>query len=347
MSGSSSSDIAVGLIGFGFAGATFHAPLIEATPGLRITHVASSRPDAVRERLPSVEVGDALGVARHPKVDLVVVAAPNVTHAPLAAAALRAGKHVVVDKPFALDAREGRELAALADSRGRTLSVFHNRRYDSDFLTVRAALARGSLGNIARFVSRIDRFRPEPRDRWRERAEPGSGLLYDLGPHLVDQALVLFGQPDDVYATLATQRRNAVADDAFDLTLRYGSRLIVLGASMLVAGGSPRFAVYGDRGSIVKMLADVQETQLRAGTTPGAPGWGVDPDAALFYDGGTVMARAIAATPGDQRRYYVELRDALLGAGPNPVPPEQAIAVLTVLDAARHSHAERRAIVPE
>lgn len=340
-------DIAVGLLGFGCAGATFHAPLIAATPGLALARVASSRPAAVRAALPDVEVvTDSLAVATDDGIDLVVIATPNATHVPLAAAALRAGKHVVVDKPLSLDLTEARALATLAAEVGRTLCAFQNRRYDSDYLTVLGALEKGTLGSVARFVSRIDRFRPSVRDRWREGDDSGAGLLYDLGPHLVDQAIALFGLPDDVGATLALQRPGARSDDAFELVLRYGARVVALGGSMLAAGGSPRFAVHGQRGSLVKSEPDVQETQLRAGMAPGAPGWGVDPDAAVAFDGATGETRAIAATPGDQRSFYLTMRDAVLGEGDPPISVAQSIGVAGVLDAARRSHAEGRRIVP-
>jgi len=332
-------EIAVGLIGFGYAGATFHAPLLAATPGLAIVRVASSRPEAVRAALPGVAVSaDSHAVATDDAVELVVIATPNATHVPLATAALRARKHVVVEKPFTLALTEARDLATLAADVDRTLCVFGNRRYDSDFLTVRAALEAGELGAVARFVSRIDRYRPVVRDRWREGDGPGAGLLYDLAPHLIDQAVALFGAPDDVRATLARQRPGARSDDAFELELRYGSQLVQLGGSMLTAGGSPRFVVHGDRASLIKAEPDTQETQLRAGMAPGTRGWGVDRDDAVLYDGSSGRIRSIAARPGDQRVFYTTLRDALEGRGETPVPLVQTIGTMAILEAAHRSH---------
>jgi predicted dehydrogenase len=200
---------------------------------------------------------------------------------------------------------------------------------------------------VVLFESRIDRYRPEVRDRWREKPGPGAGLLYDLGPHLIDQALLLFGIPDTVQATLATQRRGGKTDDFFQLVLRYGEMVATLGAGSLVSGGSARFAVHGDRASVVKRKPDIQEDQLRAGMLPGTPGWGLDPDDAVIYSGATGDTRQIKAAPGDQRGYYVALREALLGRAPNPVSPEQGATVMAVIEAAFRSHDEGRRVVPD
>ena len=189
--------IRVGLIGFGSVASTLHVPLLRATAGYRVAAVTTSRPAEVAAALPDVELfDDPAAMARQPHLDLVVIATPNDTHAPLAEMVLRAGRHVVVDKPFALTAAEARRLGDVARTTGRVLSVFQNRRWDSDYLTVREAVRRGLVGRVVACESRYDRFRPEVRDRWRERAGSGSGLLYDLGSHLIDQALLLFGVPD-------------------------------------------------------------------------------------------------------------------------------------------------------
>src|SRR5688500_6393057 len=235
--------IRVGLIGFGFVSKTFHVPLLNATDGYRITVVSSSRPAEVCAVLPEAEVvsGPEILTARS-DVDLVVIATPNETHAPFAEMAMRAGRNVVVDKPFTITVEEARHLAVVAKETGVLLSVFQNRRWDSDFLTIREALGANRLGRIVRFESRIDRFRPDVRDRWREAPGPGAGLLYDLGPHLIDQTLWLFGIPDSVQATLAKQRRGAKTDDFFQLVLRYGEMVATLGAGSLVSGGRVRFA---------------------------------------------------------------------------------------------------------
>src|SRR5438132_5239130 len=273
------STIRVGVIGFGFVAKTFHVPLLQATDGYKITAVSSSHPADVIGVLPDVNVvSDPLALATHPDVDLVVIASPNETHAPLAEAAMRAGRNVVVDKPFTITVDEARHLAAVAKEKKVILSVFQNRRWDSDFLTVQDAIRRELPGRIVLFESRIDRYRPEVRDRWREIPGPGAGLLYDLGPHLIDQTLLLFGIPDSVQATLATQRRGGKTDDFFQLVLRYGEMLATPGAGSLVPRGSPRFAVHGDHASVIKQKPDLQEGQLRAGVMPGSTGGRYDPD---------------------------------------------------------------------
>jgi predicted dehydrogenase len=343
------SETRVGAIGFGYAMRTFHVPLLEATNGFRLAAVASTRAAEVRAALPDVEVAaDPTALIRHPGIDLIVIATPNETHAPLAEAALRGGKHVVVDKPFTVTAADARRLADIARERGRVLSVFHNRRWDSDFLTARAAICHGLLGRVVACESRFDRFRPEVRDRWREGTAPGAGLLYDLGPHLIDQALVLFGIPDTVQATLARQRAGARSDDWFHLLLRYGEGVVAtLQAGSLVAGGSARLVLHGDRASLVKRRPDVQEEQLRRGVLPGAPEWGVDPDNAVLYDGTTGDCRALEAVPGDQRGYYAALREALLGRGPVPVPAAQGATVIALIEAALRSASEGRRVAPD
>jgi predicted dehydrogenase len=344
----SSAPIRVGLIGFGFVSKTFHVPLLQATDGYKITTVSSSRPGDVTAMLVDVDVvSDPKVLATHPNIDLVVIASPNETHAPLAELAMRAGRNVVVDKPFTITVEEARHLATVARENNVLLSVFQNRRWDSDFLTVQDAIRQDLTGRVVLFESRIDRYRPDVRDRWREVPGPGAGLLYDLGPHLIDQTLLLFGIPDSVQATLAKQRRGARTDDFFQLVLRYGEMVATLSAGSLVSGGSARFAVHGDRASVVKQKPDIQEDQLRAGLLPGAPGWGADPDDAVFYDGTSGNSRALAAARGDQRGYYVALREALLGNAPNPVPPEQGATVMAIIEAALRSEDEGRRVVPE
>lgn len=331
------SPIRVALIGYGYAGKTFHAPLIASTPGMELACIASSRPDDVHADLPDAEVvDDPLQAAERDGIDLVVVAAPNAQHSPLAAAALRAGRHVVVDKPFTLTLAEARELRALAKRRERLLSVFHNRRWDSDFLGVKQVVEEGRIGEVVHFESHIDRFRPQVRARWRESAQPGGGIWFDLGPHLIDQALQLFGLPQAVQADLAALRPGAQADDWAHAVLHYPERRVVLHASMLVAGGSARFAVHGTRGSVVKPRIDRQEAQLLAGTRPGDPGWGEDDDALLLYPGDAPM-ETLAAPRGDQGRYYAGMRDAIRGLAPPPVTDAQALAVMAVLEAGAQS----------
>ena len=252
--------IGVGLIGYGLGGAAFHAPLVQAEPRLRLHAVVTSRAGQVRRDLPGVAVvASPAELLEDPAVGLVVVAAPNAVHFDLAAAALRAGRHVVVDKPFTLSVAEADELIELAGAADRRLSVFHNRRWDSDFLTVRRCLETGLLGDVSSFVSRYDRFRPVPKGSWKEQDVPGSGVLWDLGPHLIDQALQLFGMPETVWADVGVQRPAVEAVDYVHLALGYGRLRVLLHAGMEVRDPGPRFEVHGDRGSFVTWGLDRQE----------------------------------------------------------------------------------------
>ncbi|WP_214370528.1 Gfo/Idh/MocA family oxidoreductase [Pseudonocardia sp. H11422] len=270
--------IGVGLVGYGTSGADLHAPLIAAEPRLRLRAVVSGKPDRVHRDLPSVPVVQA---ATHllddPAVELVVVAAPNAVHHELARAALLAGRHVVVDKPFAVTSAEADELIELAGRQDRRLSIFHQRRWDNDFLTVKRCVRGGVLGQVSTYIARYDRFSPDPVvHRWQERDQPGAGLLYDLGAHLIDQAVNLFGLPETVLADVRAQRTGAVVDDYFHLVLGYGQLRVILHAGSLIRPPGPRFEVHGHAGSFVKHGLDGQIAALLAGRRPGDAGWGME-----------------------------------------------------------------------
>jgi len=337
----------VALVGYGFVGKVFHAPLVQATPGLALHTVVSGDAGKVRADWPAVRVvPDAHAAFADPAVDLVVVASPNATHAPLAIAALGHGKHVVVDKPFTVTLREAQDVVDAAHRAGRLASVFQNRRWDADFLTLRRLIDEGALGRVAEFHSHFDRFRPAVQDRWRERDEPGGGLWHDLGPHLLDQALQLFGMPAAITADIARLRDGAQAPDYFDATLHYPGHRAILHAGTLVAGNGLRFAVHGTRGSYLKHGLDVQEDQLRAGMAPGAPGWGVDPRSGEQVTAGPagLAAQVAQGVPGDYRRYYAGVRDAILRGTAPPVTPAQALDVMRLLEHGLQSSAERRTV---
>ncbi|HEU0100331.1 MAG TPA: Gfo/Idh/MocA family oxidoreductase [Allosphingosinicella sp.] len=306
--------IRTALIGRGMAGTIFHAPLIRSVPELELVTVAGAD-------------GAAAAIASE-DIDLVVVATPNGSHFPLARAALEAGKHVVVDKPFTTSVADADALIALAAARQRMLTVFHNRRWDGDFLTVRQLIESGRLGEIGLFEAHWDRFRPEPKPGWRETGVEGSGLLWDLGPHLIDQALLLFGRPDSAIGDVATQRRGAAADDYFAITLRYGRRRIRLCASNLVAEPRPRFAVHGTSGSFVKHGLDPQEEALRLGIAPqaGPPGILTGPD------GGR---EEIPTVPGRYSAFYEGVAAAVGGRAPPPVDPADAREGMRIIEQAR------------
>ena len=323
--------LGVALLGFGFAGHTFHAPFITTTPGLALRVVASRQTARVAAEYPDVRVvASPLDAIHQDDVSLVVVATPNDSHAPLAEAAMRAGKHVVVDKPFTVTLDEAHALAATAEETGRLLSVYHNRRWDSDFVGVEQAVRAGTIGDVVEFRSEIARWRPQVRDRWRERAGPGAGLWYDLGPHLVHQALTLFGVPDTVQAALRIQRPGGHVDDWFHAVLDYPARQVILSSSMLAADRPPRFVVRGTTGSLVKHGSDQQERRLMAGERPGRADWGEDPDPLLVMRDGAEPER-IAVPAGDYGRFYVAMRDAMRLGTPVPVSAAEATTVMAII----------------
>ncbi|MBY0345324.1 MAG: oxidoreductase, partial [Neisseriaceae bacterium] len=262
--------IHVALIGYGYAGKTFHAPLILACKALELSVIVSRQGKKIlaeQQNMPSSVriLSDVQALWQDDSIDLVVIATPNDTHYPLAQAALMAGKHVVIDKPFTLTLTEAQALNQQAISANLTLSVFHNRRWDGDFLTLQTLVRQQTLGDIVSIRSYFDRFRPQVRPRWREQAQTGSGLWYDLGPHLLDQAIELLGMPRAIFADLAILRTDGVAVDYFEVILYYKTARVVLHASALAAAPAPRFTVHGKQGSWVKWGLDLQENQLKNG----------------------------------------------------------------------------------
>jgi scyllo-inositol 2-dehydrogenase (NADP+) len=344
-----------GLVGYGLAGAAFHAPLISTTPGLRLAAIVTADPErrhAAARAHPDARLLDRAddlwagpGTA---DVDVVVVASPNRTHAPLARAALSAGLPVVVDKPFTATAAEGADLMRLAASRGLLLTVFQNRRWDGDFRTAGRLVAEGALGRVLRLESRYERWRPVPKGGWRESDDPADagGLLFDLGSHLVDQALRLLGPASEVYAEIHSRRAGIRVDDDVFVALRHdGDARSHLWMSSLAASPGPRLRLLGDRAAYVKFGMDGQEDALRAGRLPTEPGWGDEDPASygvLRVDG---RDRPVRTEPGAYQQFYSGLVAALRDGAPPPVDPADAVATLTVLEAARES-AERRAVVP-
>ncbi|MET0308439.1 MAG: oxidoreductase [Sphingomonas sp.] len=335
--------IRTGVIGYGLGGMAFHAPLIDAVPELALAAVATSRAEEVHTRYPDVPVTDAQALIADPDIALVAISTPNDTHFPLAKAALEAGKHVVIDKPFANSVAEAEELAALAKARGLVLCPFHNRRWDGDFLTVQALVESGRLGEILLYEAHWDRFRPGLVQPWKESIAAGSGQLPDLGPHLIDQMLLLFGTPEALSADLEVQRVGGEVDDYFALTFHYGMRRVVLTSSRLVAAPRPRFGIHGREGSFVKYGLDPQETMLRAGVRAGDPGYGVEDisqHGVLTLPDGT--QETIASEAGDYRRFYTGVAAAIADRAPPPVDPVDAVTGLRIIELARQSAAEGR-----
>jgi scyllo-inositol 2-dehydrogenase (NADP+) len=336
--------IGVGLVGYGMAGSSLHGPLIMAEPRLELRAVVTGHPD----RVPDVPVVPTVAaLLDDPAVELVVVAVPNAAHHEVARTALEAGRHVVVDKPFTVTTAEADDLIRLADERGRQLSVFHQRRWDADQLTIRRCVEEGLVGWVSTFVARFDRFKPST-TRWTEEDQPGAGVLYDLGAHLIDQTLHLFGTPETVWADLGVQRPGGGAVDYVHVVLRYGPLRAVLHAGSLVRAPGPRFEVHGDRGSFVKDGMDGQIAAILAGGRPGDPGWGAEPSSqhgVLTTDlGGLSSTGRLASVPGDYAAFYREMAAAVCGEGPVPVPAGQARDVVRVIECAMDSSREGRVV---
>lgn len=337
--------IGVGLIGYGLAGRAFHAPYVRATPGMALRAVVSRDRAKVHADLPDVRVvADVAALMAEPGIDLVVVASPDDLHAEHALAALAAGRHVVVDKPFAASLADARRVAAAAAASGRMLTVFHNRRWDADFRTLQRLVADDVLGEIVAFESRFDRWRPVPAAVWKE-ARAG-GIWQDLGPHLVDQALQLFGPPHGITADLATLRPDASAPDYAHVTLRYPGRRAILHASKTAADNGLRFAVHGRRGSWTKRGVDVQEADAVAGRSPAADDWGIDPvPGILTLPGSGAPPGPVANARGDYRLFWHQLARAIRGEAPNPVPAADGLAVMEIIAAGIDSAATGREVI--
>ena len=340
--------IDVGLIGYGLAGRAFHAPVIRAVPGLRLAAILERRGDQASERYPEVPIVRSMeALLEMRNIQLLVIATPNDTHFALAKQCLLAGRDVVVDKPFTTTLEQARALVALAKEAGRLLTVYQNRRYDGDFQAIRELVAEGTLGRMVRFETNYDRYRPRLKPgAWRETTRAGSGILFDIAPHLIDHALVLLGLPEAVTADVRVEREAAVADDAFDIMLHYprGVRA-VLRSTILAAAARPRFVLHGTAGSFVKQTFDPQENNLRHGQVPTDTAWGAEPEqnwgvlTMPSEDGFT--ARRIPSANCDFRDFYANVRDVLLGKGQPAVTPEWALDVMRLLEMARESSRKR------
>ncbi|WP_329956027.1 oxidoreductase [Collimonas silvisoli] len=334
----------IGLLGYGYAGATFHAPLIGHSGRTVVSAIASSQAEAAAKAWPEARiVADLDALLIDAAIECIVIATPNDTHFKFACRALAAGKHVVVDKPITLSAAEARILARTAADNKLLLAPFHNRRWDGDFRTVQSLIASGRLGHITHFESHFDRFRPEVRQRWRENALTGGGLLYDLGPHLIDQALTLFGAPQSVNATIGAYREHAQAEDYVHLQLAYPDKQVVLHASALSALEAPRFVIHGRRGSYLKTGLDSQEDQLKAGLRPGQPGWAKNPPGLLREVEGELDLRGELGTlDGAYVEFYRALAASIQDGLPFPVTADAAVSVAEILELARQSAEEGR-----
>ncbi|HEX4486843.1 MAG TPA: oxidoreductase [Terriglobales bacterium] len=338
----------VGLIGFGLAGQSFHGPSLRTTPGVQLACILERSGSTAQQKYPDVRVVRTLDeLLADAQIQLCVVATPNQSHFDLAKRCLEAGRHVVVDKPFAPTLAEAEELVRLAEQHGRLLTVYHSRRFDGDFQTVIKLVDSGVLGELSEYEVRYDRFRPTPKPNvWRERDEPGSGVMFDLAPHLIDQPMLLFGEPLSVTATAFRQRPGIVVDDAFDISLEYPRHRAMLRARMLAYAPGPHFVIHGSKGSFIKYGMDPQEEFLRRGEEPHGDDWGLEAESqwgTLSLADGSAT-RKIPTKRGDYRRFYAGMRDAILEGAELPVTTKQSLASMRVLSLAQQSSKERRTI---
>ncbi len=351
-------EIGVGIIGFGLATRVFHAPFVTAVPGLKLVAIVQRTGDEAARAYPTAKivrsVEDLLG---DKAIRLVVVATPNETHFTLAKQALEAGKHVVIDKPFAGTSAEASELLEVAARMQVLVCPFHNRRWDGDFMTVKKILAEGSLGRLVTFESHFDRYRPMVREgSWKEADGEANGLLMDLGPHLVDQCVALFGMPKTVTASVRTDRDGSQVEDAFDIRLGYDRLLAWCRSSMLACTPSSRFLLHGTAGSFRKDGLDPQEPRIVAGAKVPPMGdavkwleedesmWGTLAMAPNLAEPATLTKTTVKTVPGDYRCFYANVRDAVLGEAKLMVPSQEGFNVVRLLELARQSSREGRTV---
>lgn len=337
--------IRTGIIGYGLSGRVFHAPFIQSLPEFELSGVCSRQPDAVLERYPETNVvADAKQLISSPELDLIIITAPNALHFPLAKAALDAGKDVLLEKPSVTSLEEIESLTRLAEKRGRLMTVYQNRRFDGDFLHLKAMMASGELGKLRHLTSRFDRFRPVPQNRWREQPGPASGIFWDLGPHLLDQALHLLGSPESLQATLKTLRPGGTTHDWFEVMLYYPGLLVTLGSTPFEAGPMQRFNARFERGSWQCWGLDPQEEALRAGQMPWLPEYpdAGQPQSAHCYratEDGALTGQPDDCSAGHYQGYFSTLASAILNGKAPPVSPEDACALIYTLELAEQSSA--------
>jgi scyllo-inositol 2-dehydrogenase (NADP+) len=341
--------IMVGLVGYGLSGATFHAPLLSVLEEFQITKVVSSKKEKVQQDLRDVEVVSSLEeVLEDGTIDLVVISTPSGLHYEMAKQSLTAGKHVILEKPMVVETWEAEELIKIADEKRLLLSVYHNRRWDNDYLTVKKLISDGVLGEINTYQAHFDRFRPVVRDRWREMQGPGSGVLYDLGSHLIDQALDLFGWPQFILADVFAQRENGQTDDYFHVILGYEKLRVILHSGSIVPSNGPRFQVHGSKGSFTKYGLDGQEDALKEGKKPSNDSWGTD-DPQLYgklitVDGEKEKHETIETLHGSYITYYKKIAESILEGKSAPVTAQEGLLVIKIIEAILKSSKEKRAI---
>lgn len=336
-------DLNTAMIGFGLSGSTFHAPIITNIPGFHLSSVVTSQANKVLNGYPNTRIfSNANDLFKDLEVKLVIITAPNLEHYSLAKKALEAGKHVILEKPFVIKTSHGEELIKIAKERNLFLSVFQNRRWDNGFLTLKKCLKENIFGEIFKYEAYFDRFRPiVSSNKWREQGIEGSGILYDLGSHLIDQALNLFGMPFELFADLEMQRDGSKAIDYFNLILKYDKMRVHLGASFIMAAPRPVLAIYGTKGSFIKNGLDPQENDLRSGKTPVEHKWGEEDESfspsVTLLKYGILSETKLKSLHGCYQNYYLEVYHSIMEGGANPVPPESALNNIKLIELALES----------
>lgn len=342
--------IKVGVLGYGLSGSVFHAPLLAVLDEYHISKVMTSRTEEVKQDFPDAEVVHELEeMTNDPAIELVIVTTPSGLHYEHAMACIQAGKHVVMEKPMTATAEEGEKLKQAAVEKGVLLSVYHNRRWDNDFLTIKKLIADGSLEDINTYQVSYDRYSPEVQARWREKEGVATGTLYDLGSHIIDQTLHLFGMPKAVTANVMTQRENAGAVDYFHLIMDYGKLQAILYGGSIVPANGPRYQIHGQHSSFIKYGIDAQEDALRAGSKPEDDSWGAD-DPALYgqlttIHGENKKTETIPSVNGSYLTYYRKIADSIREGAVLPVTAEEGIDVIRIIEAAMKSNDEKRTIM--
>lgn len=341
--------IKTGLVGFGLGGRSFHAPFITTNQNYALVSVVERKTSISKEKYPSVKLARSIEeMLKDDSIDLIVITTPNETHFPFAKLALEAGKHVVLDKPMTVTSKDAKTLIDLSKQTGKILSVYQSRRYASDALTIKALLARNVLGEIHEFEAQYNRYRPEMKNSWKETEVPGSGILYDLGPHLIDQSLDLFGFPKTITADIKKQRPSTKADDYFDIRLDYGFNKVILKAGMLVREQGPRYQIHGTKGSFIKYGDDPQDADLRVGGLPTDDGYGIEPEEHHGFlhteiDGEIVKERIISEK-GDFGIYYQRLYESIANGKPLSEKAEHGYNVVRLIELAKESSELKKTI---
>ncbi|MCB2218797.1 MAG: Gfo/Idh/MocA family oxidoreductase [Bacteroidetes bacterium] len=335
--------IKTALVGFGLSGKAFHAPFIQTHPGFHLRKILERHRNESAELYPEATIVRGLeDVLADEDIELVAITTPNIYHFEMVQKCIEAGKHVIIEKPFTNTYAEAEKLIEFADKKGVKLFVYQNRRWDGDFLTIQKIFKSGVLGDIQYYEAHFDRYAPERKHAaWRDEDLPGSGILYDLGPHLIDQALVLFGEPKSISADIQSQRKGSLVDDYFNLKIGYDELSLVLTAGMLVQDPGPRYIIHGMRGSFIKYGIDPQEAALRKGKMPGGEGWGEEEPGkwgliTIDYDDLNFDGR-IETEPGNYMGFYNNVYNVLVNADEQAIKPQEAARVIRIIEMAFES----------